>query len=61
MEIARLYLPDFHLPMETERLYRIKDLAGEDETEQMKKRGDEMNKYLSPENKNKRPFGESKS
>ncbi|XP_066999085.2 protein virilizer isoform X2 [Anabrus simplex] len=58
MDIARLYLTDFHLPMETERLYRLKDLSGgdDDDAEQMKKRGDEINKYLASDAKNKRPF-----
>lgn len=57
MEITRLYLPDFHLPMETERLYRLKEMSGdEEEGDQIKKRGEEMNKYLAADNKNKRPF-----
>jgi len=61
MEMARLYLPDFHLPSEAERLCRLKTTAGtggdEDEGDQMKKRGDDINKYLAADSKNKRPFG----
>jgi hypothetical protein len=61
MEMARLYLPDFHLPVEAERLCRLKTAAGasgdEDESDQMKKRGDDLNKYLTADSKNKRPFG----
>jgi hypothetical protein len=61
MDMVRLYLPDFHLPLEAERLCRLKTTAGasgdDDEGDHMKKRGDDLNKYLTADSKHKRPFG----
>ena len=61
MEMARMFLPDFHMHGEVERICRLKTPAGtgadEDDNEHLKKRGDDLNKYLAADSKNKRPFG----